>query len=87
MMKKIMKNDIEKYMAAYLKEIEDAGLRVIRAVLDAPERALCRRQKQHGGFFSCDVCVANPISLTNERNKGSKLLTCVFMIYELMMIR
>jgi len=73
--KQEMSELIESHFESYLKGIVDAGLIIKKAVLDAPERAACRRQKMHGGYYSCDVCTANPENIPLPGGKrGCKLI-------------
>ena len=61
---------VEEQVKKYLEDIQQEGLSIKKAVLDAPERAACRRQKQHGGYYSCDVCTENPRHLPYENRRG-----------------
>ena len=70
--KKSMKQNFEAYLSNFLSEVKDCGLKVLKLVADAPERASCRHQKQHGGAFSCDLCLANPQSMAIPGKRGSK---------------
>lgn len=54
------KQTFECYLTEFIEELNDLGLRISLVVMDAPERSTCRKQKQHGGFYSCDTCYANP---------------------------
>ena len=67
-----MKENFEVYVSNFISEMKDAGMILDKVVLDAPERALCRHQKSHGGYFSCDICVANPESIRIPGKAGSK---------------
>jgi hypothetical protein len=58
------------HLEVFLQECTENGLIPMKAILDAPERASCRGQKQHGAFYSCDVCLANPDTIqTGTRSK------------------
>lgn len=76
-----MKPVFEMYLENLIDEFKDSHIQVKKLVLDAPERAACRKQKQHGGYFSCDLCLANPENIDtqnrrhhehdNDRRRGS----------------
>ena len=70
--KKKLKDYFEVYLEGLLEEIVAASCSVKKAVLDAPERAACRKQKQHGGYFSCDMCYANPENIQIHGGRSSK---------------
>ena len=55
-----MKVNFEMYVKSLLDQLNTNGIKLEKLVLDAPERAACRKQKQHGGYYSCDLCEANP---------------------------
>ena len=78
--KKEMKSSFQTYLGDVLAQITEENLHLDKVVVDAPERAACRRQKLHGGFYSCNLCVANPDSVTLPGSRCSKLLP----IYECM---
>jgi hypothetical protein len=62
--KKEMAINFEAYVDNFIAEAEECGLSIKKLVADAPERAHWRKQKAHGGFHSCDVCTANPVTMT-----------------------
>ena len=70
--KKKTKEKFEGYISNFLTEMTEANMTLKKLVLDAPERATCRKQKMHGGYFSCDLCVANPENYTVPGRRGSK---------------
>jgi hypothetical protein len=63
------------HLEVFLEECIAAGLHPYKAILDAPERAACRGQKQHGAYYSCDVCLANP---DNYQSPGTQKYKRVF---------
>ena len=71
--KKAMKESFEAYIANFLEEMESENMKLNKVIVDAPERAYCRKQKSHGGFNSCDLCLANPESYRVPGSRGSKL--------------
>ena len=71
-MKKNLKGLFLRYVTRLNRQIVRAGLRIRKTILDAPERAFLRGQTQHGGYFSCDICLANPISIDLPGNRGKK---------------
>ena len=71
--KKRMKDRFEGYISNFIEEMKSAGMVLQKLVLDAPERATCRKQKMHGGYYSCDLCIANPENMRIPGKKGSKL--------------
>ena len=72
--KKKLRHYFEVYLEGLLEDIVSCSTTIKKAVLDAPERAACRKQKQHGGYFSCDMCYANPENLASQEGRGSKLI-------------
>lgn len=70
--KKSMKPEIEAYICHFLDKLLDADIHLDKVVLDAPERASFRKQKLHGGYFCCDLCLANPESIST--GNGCKFL-------------
>lgn len=72
--KKESKDAFDAYFAVFLEELSDEGLQVDKAVGDAPERANLRKQKLYGGYSSCDLCLANPENIRNERGTGSMFM-------------
>ena len=71
--KKEMKENFQAYLSMFLDEMEECSMKVRKLVVDAPERATLRRQKMHGGYFSCDLCTANPENVRIPNKRGSKL--------------
>jgi hypothetical protein len=71
--KKEMSVNFEAYVENFIEEAEDCGLAIKKLVADAPERAHWRKQKAHGGFHSCDVCTANPITMKIPGKNSSNL--------------
>ena len=67
-----MKVNFQVYVASFLEELNDASIKVLKLVADAPERASNRLQKQHGGYYSCDLCTANPENIAIPGKKGSE---------------
>ena len=67
-----MRDTFQAYISIFLDEMEDCAMRVRKLVVDAPERASLRRQKMHGGYFSCDLCTANPENIRIPNKRGSK---------------
>ena len=76
-----MKLNFETYIASLLEQLRDNDIRLEKLVLDAPERAACRKQKQHGGYYSCDVCEANPENMAIPGKRGCKYLLNEFLTY------
>ena len=72
-----MKENFEVYISNFIDELKEADIRLSKVVLDAPERALCRHQKSHGGYFSCDLCYASPENIPIPGEKGSKYIDFV----------
>lgn len=72
--KKDMKAEIEAYISIFLDKLAQEDLKLLKVVLDAPERASLRKQKLYGGYFSCDICLANP---ENIRTKGKQCKCCI----------
>ena len=70
--KKRMKDHFEGYVSNFLEEMAAASMKLKKLVVDAPERATCRKQKMHGGYYSCDICVANPENYSIPGRRGSK---------------
>ena len=70
--KKRMKAQFEAYISNFLEEMQATPMVLKKVVLDAPERATCRKQKMHGGYYSCDVCIANPENMQIPGKRGSK---------------
>ena len=70
--KKRMKERLDIYVSSILDEFSHEGLRLSKIVLDAPERAAARKQKQHGGYYSCDYCLANPENYKVPGKRGSE---------------
>ena len=70
--KKAMKESFEVYIAHFLEDMENENMQLNKVIVDAPERAYCRKQKSHGGFNSCDLCLANPESIRLPGRRGSK---------------
>ena len=68
-----MKTNFEGHLQSVIEQLEVNGLQLKKLVLDAPERAACRKQKQHGGYHSCDLCEANPENVKIPGKKGCKL--------------
>lgn len=72
--KKHSKDAFDAYLSVFLDELVQEGLELDKAVADAPERANLRKQKLYGGYSSCDLCLANPENIRNEKGTGSKML-------------
>ena len=70
--KKSMRENFDAYVANFISEINDSSLHLKKVVMDAPERAACRQQKQHGGYYSCDLCTANPDNVQIPGKRGSE---------------
>ena len=70
--KKEMKSTFQNDLSEVLEQISAENCHLDKVVVDAPERAACRRQKLHGGFYSCDMCVANPDSVVLPGSRISK---------------
>ena len=70
--KKAMKHWVDAYMSLFVLELVDLGQPVEHMVMDAPERANVRKQKAHGGYYSCDLCMANPTSIRVGNGNASK---------------
>ena len=70
--KKEMRATFQDYLGDVLQQIKDENCHLDKVVVDAPERAACRRQKLHGGFYSCDLCLANPDSVLLPGSRCSK---------------
>ena len=70
--KKNMKDSMDVYLQSLLEEFDSSNLQIEKVVMDAPERAAWRKQKQHGGYYSCDFCVANPENIQIPGKRGSK---------------
>ena len=68
-----MKENFEMYISSLLDQLQEHDITFKKLVLDAPERAACRKQKQHGGYYSCDLCEANPENVKIPGKSGSKL--------------
>ena len=78
-----MKANLDVYVRSLLDELDHLGLKVEKVILDAPERAAAWKQKQHGGYYSCDLCLANPENIQIPGKRGSKLVSttgtfCIF---------
>jgi len=69
-----LKENFNIYLSTIVKQLGEAGLTIDKLVVDAPERAAIRQQKQHGGYHSCDLCVCNPENLKIPGKRGSKLV-------------
>ena len=76
--KKANKPIFEAYISNFLDELIECSVKLDKVVGDAPERAFLRNLKLHGGYFSCDLCLANPESISNG-GKGSKLIPSSFL--------
>ena len=72
--KKASKAAFEVYIESIIEELIDCDLRLDKLVCDAPERASARKQKQHGGYYCCDLCVANPENHRIPGKQASKFL-------------
>jgi len=72
--KKMMKTNFEAYISNFIDEMNSCGLSLKKLIVDAPERATCRKQKMHGGFHACDLCLANPVNMKIPGRKGSKFI-------------
>ena len=72
--KKSQKQNFEAYVSNFIEELQQCGLKVLKLVADAPERAASRHQKQHGGAFSCDVCIADPQNMAIPGKRGCKII-------------
>ena len=70
-----MKPSFEVYLSSILAEFDHLDMIVDKVILDAPERAAARKQKQHGGYYSCDWCLANPENIQIEGKRASKYMT------------
>ena len=66
------KPTFECYLHSFIEEANDLGVQIELAVLDAPERSTCRKMKQHGGYYSCETCYANPINYKTPGRSGCK---------------
>ena len=64
------KPTFECYLHSFIEEANELGITITLAVLDAPERATCRKVKQHGGYHSCDTCYANPVNYQTPGRSG-----------------
>ena len=73
--KKRMKPSFEVYVSSLLDELEQLEIQVEKVILDAPERAAARKQKQHGGYYSCDWCLATPENFAIEGKRASNVIT------------
>lgn len=73
--KRNSKDAFDAYFSVFLGELEAEMIHLDKAVGDAPERANLRKQKLYGGYSSCDLCLANPENIRNERGTGSKSIT------------
>ena len=78
--KKRMKDSFEGYVSNFLEEMASASMNLKQLVVDAPERATCRKQKMHGGYYSCDICIANPENFPIPGRRGSKFTIDIKMI-------
>ena len=77
-----MKLHLDVYLESFLDEVLNSGYKLKNLILDAPERASCRKQKQHGGYYSCDLCLANPENENFVGNRGmKKVKKCVGILY------
>ena len=75
-----MKANFEGYVKDLLKQLEDHDILLRKLVVDAPERAACRKQKQHGGYYSCDVCEATPENIWIPGKRGCKYYSVIFVL-------
>lgn len=73
-----MKAFFEAYLSLFLEKLIDVNVRLKKIVGDAPERARLKCFKTHGGFFSCDLCLASAENLTTEGRRGSKEETQIY---------
>jgi hypothetical protein len=71
--KKETSTNFEGYVENFIEEAQNCGLTIKKLVADAPERAHWRKQKGHGGYHSCNVCTANPVTIAVPGKKSSKL--------------
>ena len=68
------KPTFECYLCNIIKQFNDLGITIELCILDAPERSACRKQKQHGGYFSWDTCYANPENYKTPGRSGCKFI-------------
>ena len=73
-----MKANFEAYISNFIEEMCEARMNLKKLIVDAPERASCRKQKMDGGYHCCDICLANPKNHKIPGTCGSKL--CVLKI-------
>lgn len=70
--KSSMKDYFEAYLSLFLDKLVEANVALKKAVADAPERARLKCTKGHGGYFSCDWCLANPENIRIDGRNGCK---------------
>ena len=71
-----MRKYFDAHLHILLTNLKEENLNIVKIIADAPERAALRNQKQHGGYFSCDICLANPENFRMEGSRASKVLLC-----------
>ena len=73
-MKSKMKDIFDIYLSRFFKQCAASGLQILKSVADAPERAHNRKQKQFGGYYSCDMCTAKAksIAIPGKRTSNKK---------------
>ncbi len=50
------KKNVNDFLKPLINQCNTLGIRVTKFLGDAPVRAMCKLQKQHGGFYSCECC-------------------------------
>lgn len=70
-MKSRMKAIFDIYLSRFFEQCASSGLKILKSVADAPERAHNRKQKQFGGYHSCDMCMAKAKSINIPGKKAS----------------
>jgi len=73
--KRETRHRVDAYIARFIQDLKDMARTVEDMFLDAPERAVVRQQKGHGGYFCCDLCIANPVSIPSGNGTSSKFTT------------
>lgn len=83
-MKSKMMTIFDVYLSRFFQQCAGLDLKILKSVADAPERARNRKQKQFGGYHSCDMCTAKAKSIdipgkqaSNETQENNKNNICI----------